>query len=107
MKKPIKRTGWYLLWLCGALMGTAQAAHKGDPTVGREEAGQCTTCHGADYHGSGTAPALAGKSAAYIATQLRAFRSGARQDPMMGSVAKGLLSDEEVDDLAAYLSTLP
>lgn len=55
----------------------------------------CAACHGAD--GVGTAPAnphLAGQSAAYIAAQLAAFKSGARPQPIMQGMAAGLTPED-------------
>jgi cytochrome c553 len=48
-------------------------------------------------------PVLAGKEEAYIVEQLTAFRSGERQNPTMQPMA-GALSDEDIANLAAYLS---
>src|SRR3569833_1204503 len=53
---------------------SAEAA--GNAIAGRDKAKGCATCHGAD--GKGTVP-LAGKKVAFIAEQLRDFRSGARK----------------------------
>ncbi len=68
--------------------------------------GACVACHGAD--GVGKAPQypnLAGQKAAYIDKQLRAFRSGERKDPNMSAMAKPL-SDQDIEDIAAYFESL-
>jgi len=83
--------------------GTAQAA---DKAAGRESAGLCATCHG--KNGLATAPDapnLAGNSAVYIAEQLKAYRSGARQHPQMSIIASGL-SDADIANLAAWFSSI-
>jgi cytochrome c553 len=50
------------------------------------------------------APHIGGESAVYIATQLRAFRDGTRQQEMMSIVAKPL-TDTQIADLAAWFSS--
>ncbi|HYY16633.1 MAG TPA: c-type cytochrome, partial [Gammaproteobacteria bacterium] len=50
-------------------------------------------------------PNLAGQRAAYLAKQLKAFRSGTRTDPMMSPMAKPL-TDADIENLAAYFSSL-
>ena len=46
---------------------------------------------------------LAGQKEAYLAAQIKAFRDGTRQNPMMSPMAQGL-SDADIANLAAYLS---
>lgn len=41
----------------------------------------------------------------YLAKQLKAFRDGTRQDPMMAPMAKPL-SDDDIANLAAYFNSL-
>jgi cytochrome c553 len=69
----------------------------------------CISCHGPAGVGVGEAfPPLAGQSAAYLAAQLNAWRSGTRHnDPndLMGHVAKSL-SAEEVQAVATYFASL-
>ncbi|NWE78261.1 c-type cytochrome [Pseudomonas yamanorum] len=69
----------------------------------------CISCHGPAGVGVGDAfPPLAGQSAAYLAAQLNAWRSGTRHnDPndLMGHVAKSL-SAEEVQAVATYFASL-
>jgi cytochrome c553 len=68
----------------------------------------CFSCHGQDFKGMGTFPPLVGKDAAYIQAQLKAFKSGERKTPMAGVMKPNAdkLSDQDMADLAAYLSTL-
>ena len=67
---------------------------------------QCQGCHGASGEGVGSFPALAGMGTEEFATQIGAYRSGDRSDPMMSGIAKGL-SDEEIAALADYYASLP
>lgn len=66
--------------------------------------GQCTQCHLAGYLGAGTAPRLAGQSAAYLRATMLAFRSGARANNAAMSALLGRQSDAAIATLAAYLA---
>ncbi|MCA1804068.1 MAG: hypothetical protein LC646_01580 [Xanthomonadaceae bacterium] len=46
-----------------------------------------------------------GQHAPYLAKQMKAFRDGTRSDPMMSPMAKPL-SDQDIENLAAYFSSL-
>jgi cytochrome c553 len=50
-------------------------------------------------------PHLAGQNAAYLEIQLKQFKTGERYHPLMTPVAEAL-SDQDIDDLAAYYSAL-
>ena len=89
-----------LLAVCGA-----NAAEKKSTVP--PEAVTCKACHGA--HGEGLAdgrPRIAGQSAYYLQKQLRDFASGARDNPIMGGIAKSL-SVQTRSRLAAYFASLP
>ncbi|MDQ6437624.1 cytochrome c [Mesorhizobium sp. LHD-90] len=91
----------------GLLFVLATPSSAQDMAAGRTLAGQrCQTCHGLDGIAKmPIAPHLAGESAMYLQTQLKAFRSGARQHEMMTIVAKDL-SDKQVADLAAWYEAI-
>lgn len=109
------------LLAAGALLApplTAETATEGDPAKpsidlaagvaadGRRKAGMCRTCHGLDGVARiPIAPHIGGEPAAYIAHQLDAFRSGAREHEMMSVVARSL-SDQDIVDLAAWYASL-
>jgi cytochrome c553 len=89
------------------LAGAAAAADEpsGDPQAGRKLAGQCRTCHGIEgYAQIPIAPHIGGEPAAYIASQLQAFRDGRRRHEMM-SVVAAPLSDEQIADVAAWYAS--
>jgi cytochrome c553 len=66
----------------------------------------CAACHGTDGMGLiDQYPNLAGQKAAYLAAQMKAFRDGSRQNPIMSPMAKPL-SDADIENLAAYFSHL-
>lgn len=90
----------------GAVSLLAFPAHAGDLEAGKKKAKQCRTCHGIDGIARiPIAPHLAGESAVYLETQLKAFRFGHREHEMMTVVAKKL-SDEDISDLAAWYSAI-
>lgn len=95
--------------LCGGFALAALAAatvQAGDPAAGREAATQCRNCHGVDGIGRmPNVPNLAGQNELYLATQLRAFRSGERKAPQM-SVIAAPLSDEDIENLAAWYASI-
>lgn len=71
---------------------------------GRRLAATCAGCHGTNgVPAPGTLPALAGQSAASLATALREFKAGTRPATVMHQIAKGY-SDEQIALLAAYFS---
>jgi cytochrome c553 len=79
---------------------------------GNKETGSaaCMACHGPSGAGNPAAkyPALGGQHAAYLATQLKAFRAGERSNDngsIMRNIA-GKLSDSEIQAVASYLSGL-
>jgi len=70
----------------------------------------CASCHGPTGSGviSAKFPKLAGQHSQYIATQLKAFRSGARandMNQMMRDVAKRM-SDTDIEKVAGYIAGL-
>ena len=81
-------------------------AKAGDPAEGRKKAASCSGCHGMDGMAKmPNVPHIAGESEFYLTKQLRAFRAGERQDEQMSVIAQSL-SDEDIDNLAAYFSSI-
>ena len=84
------------------------ASSAGARTASQPGAPSCTTCHGADLHGLGPAPPLAGRSPSYLVRQLYDFKTGARAGslaPLMKAVASRL-STQQMTDIAAYIASL-
>ncbi len=78
----------------------------GDPAVGKTKAALCAGCHGSDGISiSPDIPNLAGQKQAYLAASMRAYKSGARKNPLMASIMP-MISDSDIDNLAAYYSSL-
>ncbi len=81
-------------------------ADDGDPVAGRKKALQCQACHGMD--GIAKIPEaanLAGQSAIYLTSALNDYKSGARKNDMMSTIAP-TLSDGDIADLSAYYSAI-
>lgn len=90
-----------------ALMATSEPAQAGDPEAGEAISATCAACHGAD--GIGTLPiypVIAGQYEDYLVHALKAYRDGARKNIVMGGMAAAL-SDEDIENLAAYYASLP
>lgn len=96
---------------------TANSAPEVSPQVARGQAyyTTCQGCHGNAGEGfvGMKAPHLAGLPAAYIAEQLILYRKDVRGGPtdfqgvQMNGRAKALPSEQAVNDVAAYIATLP
>jgi cytochrome c553 len=78
------------------------------PTMpGEAKYAACGACHGAQG-GGGVGPALAGKTAEYIANRLIQYKNGEKvgsQSNMMWGQA-GMLSETDITDLADYIATM-
>ena len=93
-----------LLGLFGNAALAADSSPAGDAEKGKAKAAVCGACHGSDGNSSNAEwPKLAGQHANYLETQLQAYKSGERKNPiMLGQVAA--LSDQDMKDLAAYFA---
>ena len=77
-----------------------------DIEAGKSKASSCAACHGAKgVSNNDLWPNLAGQKKGYLAKQLKDFRDGKRTDPMMSPMAKSL-TDEEIENLAAYYASI-
>lgn len=93
--------------ICAAiLMAMSGGATAGDAEAGKVKAASCAGCHGPEGMSSNPMwPNLAGQKEGYLVKQLKAFRDGTRDDPMMSPMAKPL-TDADIENLAAYYSSL-
>src|SRR3984957_5216596 len=98
------------LWILAATISGAIASNAG-VAAGTAEAGQtkavvCQACHGATGNSVNPDwPSLAGLGADYIADQLKNFKEGKRNNPVMMPNAMSLSSDD-MADLGAYFDSL-
>lgn len=85
------------------------AAVIGDPDHGRMLTYTCHGCHGVigyknaypNFH----VPKIGGQSTEYLTAALQGYKQGTRKHPTMQAQAESF-SDQDIADLAAYLSTL-
>ncbi len=89
------------------LNARADSLVDGSADAARTKAITCTACHGPQGNSVNALwPNIAGQNAKYTYAQLKAFKDGARTDPLMMSQAM-LLSDEDMRNLAVYFEDLP
>ena len=87
----------------------APAVLVGNLENGRTLSYTCQGCHGVtgyqnaypNYH----VPKIGGQSAEYLAQALHEYRDGTRKHPTMQAQAQSF-SDQDIADIAAFLSTL-
>ena len=80
------------------------AAQPGDPAKGEAKAAACGACHGLDGNSADPQyPKLAGQNERYIARQLKLFKSGQRQNPVMQPFA-AMLSPQDMRDVGAFFA---
>lgn len=63
----------------------------------------CAACHGTDGNSPGAIPSIQGKSAEFITSSLKDFRSGKRPSTVMGRHAKGY-TDEEIELISNHFA---
>lgn len=89
--------------LCCAHASAASPA-EGSVEEGQAKSATCVACHGANGNSPNPEwPNIAGQHETYIFKQLQAFKSGARQNPLMSPIAQ-TLSEDDMTDLAAFYS---
>jgi cytochrome c553 len=98
------------LWILVATFSGAIVSHSavsaGSAETGATKAIVCQACHGANGNSANPEwPSLAGLGADYIADQLKNFKEGKRNNPVMMPNAMTLSSDD-MADLAAYFDSL-
>jgi len=89
-----------------AALGTVSAAHaEGSAEAGQTKAAVCAACHGPDGNSANPEwPSIAGQHPGYLVTQLKAFKSGERQNVLMSPMAMPL-SEQDMEDLAAWFAS--
>ncbi len=100
---------WAILIALGAF-SAAPVFAEGDAERGEVLAYSCLGCHGIEgyrnAYPSFRVPKLGGQKADYIAAALRGYRDGERDHGTMQGQAVSL-SDQDIDDLAAYFASYP
>lgn len=96
----------HAIFLTVLVLAPLSAFADGDAEAGEAKAVACAGCHGPEGISTNPMwPSLAGQKEKYLAKQLRDFREGRRANPVMAPIVRGL-SDEDIEDLAAYYSSL-
>ena len=92
-----------------ALFATASAHAAGDKAAGRKLIYTCAGCHGVPGYTNAypqyPVPKIAGQNEQYIINALHGYKSGDRTHPTMMAQAESL-SDTDIQNIAAYLSSL-
>lgn len=102
-----QRTIIVSLLAVAVMLGFGTAYAKGNAATGKTKAAACEACHGTDGNGiAPNYPALAGQYQDYLTQVLHEYKDGQRTNAIMNGMASPL-SDQDIDDLAAYFSSLP
>lgn len=104
MNQAVKKTIFAVVLAGMSVVSFSAVA--GDAAAGKPKAALCAGCHGANGISMGPdIPNLAGQKEAYLANAIRAYKSGARKNPMMASVMP-MVAEADIDNIAAYYSSL-
>ncbi|TAN03937.1 MAG: cytochrome c [Rhodanobacteraceae bacterium] len=99
-------------------LGFGTASAKGNAAAGAKKAVACEACHGKD--GNGTAPnypALAGQYQDYLIEALHEYQTNGRTHPLVSGIhhrdnaimnaMAAPLTEQDIEDITAYFSSLP
>lgn len=86
-----------------AFLSSQARADEQKLAYGKHLSQECTTCHRPDGKGQNI-PLIYGLEVDYFRTTMKFYKTGARENPVMNSVAQ-MLNEEQVDALAIYLAT--
>ncbi|NPA03983.1 MAG: c-type cytochrome [Epsilonproteobacteria bacterium] len=97
--------------LPGAAQEAAQEEVVGDPEKGKTLFVKCASCHGpkGERHALGKSAVIAGMDKDELIKILKEYKEGTLNKYGMGALMKGQvadLSDKDIADLAAYISSL-
>ena len=89
-----------------AVMAGPRVCESDEPAAPATPDAVCAGCHGPGGNKpvAPPTPRLAGQAYDYLVEALTQYRSGARPDPIMRAMAKGL-SDAQIQAVARYYST--
>ena len=106
MRRPFVAVAVALTAMFSGAVAAAWAEDEGKlARYGRHLAQECTSCHRLDGVDNGIPSIVGWPQDAFIAT-MQFYRSGARTNPVMISVANSL-SDEQLRALAVYFASVP
>ncbi len=88
-------------------LASGQALANGNIAHGKQKATTCFACHGVDGNAADPQyPRLAGQYNEYLQQALHEYKDGRRKNPIMMGMTAGL-TDQDIEDIAAYFSSLP
>mgnify|MGYP001552442032 CR=1 FL=1 len=91
------------------LFATTSAHAEGDKAAGKKLVYTCAGCHGVPGYTNAypqyPVPKIAGQNEEYIINALHGYQAGDRKHPTMDAQAESL-SDTDIQNIAAYLSSL-
>ncbi len=92
--------------LAPLIVPVSSASAANDPVVAKAQT--CAACHGENGQPTdpNSIPIIWGQQQSYLMKQLRDYRTGARDNPIMGPIAKDL-GEAELRKLAAYFAAKP
>jgi cytochrome c553 len=84
------------------------AAAAGSAAGAAKYASSCASCHGAKGQGMGSFPKLAGLTADTVKSRMATYKAGKQVGPQSAVMMPlaSMLSDADVDALAAHIATL-
>jgi cytochrome c oxidase subunit 2 len=116
-KVVVEEAGAFQTWLSGYPTFAQTVAHKaGNAAAGEPLYAVCAACHGPQAEGNPAlhAPKLSGQGDWYLKRQLKYFKHGARgtndkdvYGKQMAPMAATLADDAAIDNVVAYIKTLP
>jgi cytochrome c553 len=91
--------------IAALLLSSSHALAAGDAEAGKTKSVVCQACHGPDGNGTGDGqyPRIAGQYADYLVKALKDYKAGERNNAIMAGFT-ATLSQEDIDDLAAFYS---
>jgi len=101
-------TRLFFIFLASLILSN-QLVHAGDIPAGKKKAALCASCHGVNGMATlPTYPNLAGQNEAYLISALTSYREKQRNGGMAAimQMQAASLSDSDIENIAAYFSSL-
>jgi cytochrome c553 len=103
----MKRAFTLLSFGMALVLASSPLLASGNAENGKTKAAACFACHGSDGNAVDPQyPRLAGQYNEYIQQALHEYKDGRRGNPIMKGFV-GNLSDQDIEDIAAYFSAMP
>ncbi len=105
----MSRTLWIILGLPFLVFNNQIFAIEGNPALGKKKSETCLGCHGvtgySNVYPSYKVPKIGGQNKDYLISALKAYKAGDRKHGTMQANSYRL-SEEDMHDIAAYLSSV-